>query len=131
MDLGDRQNQELHKPPSPLATKLMRAIIISRWSMVVGLWLTCGTYAAWALRAEFVLWRDHLTWASLRYGLAYNPLAALALVLCVAYTCAVSVWHSQKLLQGWSARELYRLEKQATKISQNPRHWLWQVLKKI
>ncbi len=131
MDVGDRQKQESQQPPSPLATKLMRAIVISRWSMVLGLWLTLGSFAIWSLRSEFVLWRDYLTWASLRYGLAYNPWAALALVLCIAYTCAVGVWHSQKLLSGWSPRELYRLERQATKISQNPRHWLWQVLKKI
>ena len=129
--MGDRQEQERQQSLSPLAMKLMRATIISRWSMVAGLWLTCGIYSAWALRAELVLWLDHLTWASVRYGLAYNPLAALALVLCVAYTCAVAVWHSEKLLNGWSAREVYRLEKQADKMSKNPRHWLWTVLKKI
>ena len=129
--MGDRRTPESRKSPSPLAAKLIQAIILGRWFMVLGLWLTFGVYAAWALRAEFVLWRDHLTWASVRYGLAYNPFAALCVVLCVAYTCAVAVWHSQKLLNGWSAREIYHLEKQAVKISKNPRHWLWFVLKKI
>lgn len=129
--MGDRQPPNLRKAPSPLAIKLTQAIILGRWLMVLGLWLTCGTYAAWGLRAEYVLWRDHLTWASVRYGLAYNPVAALCLVLCIAYTCAVAAWHSQKILQGWSAREMEQLEKQAFKISRNPRHWLWFILKKI
>ncbi|WP_160148411.1 hypothetical protein [[Leptolyngbya] sp. PCC 7376] len=129
--MGDRRKQERQKSLSPLANRLMRAIIVSRWLMVLVLWMTCGVFAAWTLRVELALWRDYLTWASVRYGLAYNPMAALALVLCVAYTCAVAVWHSEKLLNGWSSREIYRLEKQATKMSENPRHWLWRVLKKI
>ncbi|NJN72634.1 MAG: hypothetical protein HC799_07390 [Limnothrix sp. RL_2_0] len=129
--MGDRLPAPSHHNTDPLTTKLKKAIVLGRWLFVVGLWLTLGIYSLWGLRGEFGLWREHLTWTSVRYGLAYHPFPTLSLVICVAYTCAVLVWHSQKLLQGWSERETYRLDKEAKKIAQNPRHWLWLVLKKI
>lgn len=132
--MGDRQGKQFDQTEpefSPLAKKLIKATILGRWLLAGLLWLTFGIYGLWHLRAEFPLWRDYLTWAVVRYSLAYHYWASLALVFCVAYTCAILVWHSQKLLQGWSARERYRLEKEAEKIAKNPRHWLWLLIKQI
>ncbi|MGB2927107.1 MAG: hypothetical protein WBB82_17545 [Limnothrix sp.] len=129
--MGDRPAVPSSHSFNPLTPKLKKAMVIGRWLFVLGLWLTLGSYSIWGLRGEFSLWQAHLTWASVRYGLAYNPWASLALVTCVAYTCAVLVWHSQKLLQGWSERETYRLNQTADKIAKNPHHWLWFMLKKI
>lgn len=129
--MGDRHPPQSDKPPKPLVQQLMTAVILGRWLVVLMLWLTLGLYSLWGLRQEIPIWLEHLTWASVRYGLGYNPWASFSLVLCIAYTCAVLVWHSQKLLKGWSARETYRFEKEAQKIAQNPRHWLWYFLKLI
>jgi hypothetical protein len=109
----------------------MKAAIVTRWLFVLSLWIVLFPYGVWGLRAEIPLWREYFTWSSLRYGMYYHPWASLALVLCIAYTCAVLVWHSHKLLKGWSARETYRFKQEAAKIAQNPRHWLWLILKRI
>lgn len=129
--MGDRQGSQSNQALSPFATKLTKAIILGRWLFVAGLWLTFGLYGIWHLRTEFPLWRDYLTWAIVRYSMAYHPLASFSLVLCVAYTCSVLVWHSYKLLRGWSPREQYRLEKEAEKIANNHRHWLWFLINRV
>ncbi|BAW96349.1 hypothetical protein NIES970_12750 [[Synechococcus] sp. NIES-970] len=129
--MGDRRPQELttDNSLSPLARKLARLNVLGRWLFVVMLWLTLGNYGFWALREEFPLWQEYLTWAVIRLSLGYHYWASAALTLCVAYTCAILVWHSQKLLRGWSDRECYRLNRWAERLDQNKRHWLWRVLK--
>lgn len=129
--MGDRHSASLKKPVHLTTVKLMHLIVLGRWLLVLCLWLTLGIYGLWGLRAEVPLWRDYLTWTSVRYGLIYNPEASLALFFCVGYTCAVLIWHSQKLLRGWSEREQYKLEKKAEKINQDSKHWLHRLLKKL
>ncbi|MBV5260587.1 hypothetical protein FLX56_19430 [Synechococcus moorigangaii CMS01] len=128
--MGDRQLQELpgDNHLSPLATKLVKLTIFGRWLMVVLLWLILGSYSVWALRPEFPLWQDYLTWAVVRLSLGYHFWASVALSICIAYTCGVLVWHSQKLLRGWSAQERYRFNQWAERLAQNRHHWLWSVL---
>lgn len=129
--MGDRQTSQSEPELSPLAIKVMQATIIGRWLFVGFLWITLGIYGFWSLRNEFPLWQDHLTWAIVRYGLAYHYWSSLGLVICLAYTCAVLVWHSQKLISGWSAREKHLLEKEAEKMTENSRHWLWLIVNRI
>ncbi|WP_099237934.1 hypothetical protein [Synechococcus sp. BDU 130192] len=131
--MGDRQLQEAPTDHhfSPLARKLVRFTFLWRWLLVALLWLILGSYGIWALRGEFALWRDHLTWAVVRLSLGYHYWASVALTICVAYTCAVLVWHSQKLTQGWSQREKYRFNQWAEKLTRNQQHWLWFFLRRL
>lgn len=132
--MGDRleaEPTEHYDNTSSLVLKLMKAAIVLRWLFVLSLWLVLVPYGVWGLRSEFPLWREYFTWSSLRYGMFYNPWASLAIVICIAYTCAVLVWHSQKLLKGWSDQETYRFQQTADKILHNPRHWLWLLLKRL
>jgi hypothetical protein len=130
MNMGDRQPKALttDEPLSPLAQKLARLNLLGRWLLVLVLWLTLGSYGIWVLSQEFFLWQDYLTWAVVRLSLGYNYGASIALTFCVAYTCAVLVWHSQKILRGWSGRECYRLNRWAEKLTKNQNHWLWLIL---
>ncbi|MEB3225005.1 MAG: hypothetical protein VKJ86_04290 [Synechococcus sp.] len=131
--MGDRQWQQLGSDNqlTPLAMKLVHLTILGRWVFVGCLWSTCGIYSVWALREEFPLWQDYLTWAVVRLSLGYHMWASLAFTLCVAYTCAVLVWHSHKLVRGWPAKERYRFNQWAEKLTQNRQHWLWIILKRL
>lgn len=106
--------------------RLHRLTVYGRWLTVVGLWLIIAPISLWSLRSEIELWRDYFTWAALRYGLAYNSLAAVGMAFCIGMTVAVLLWQSRNILFGISERQEKRLEKQLVRIhQQGPSHPLW------
>jgi hypothetical protein len=106
--------------------RLHQLEIYGRWLAVAAIWMSFGIYAIWGLRREIALWQQHLTWAAVRYALAYNPMPSLCLFFCLGVTAAVMVWQGQRALLGLSHRERQRLEKQVEKIQAiGPRHPLW------
>ena len=106
--------------------KLHRVIVYSRWMVVGLLWLVLAPLSLWGLRSEISLWREHFTWAALRYGLVYNRLWAIALGICVGMTVAVLVWQSRNILLGLPRSHQAYLEKQVLQIRQQGKsHPLW------
>ncbi|HEY9737188.1 MAG TPA: hypothetical protein V6D06_12930 [Trichocoleus sp.] len=105
----------------------LRDEMLRRWWIMVGLlWLTAGPLSLWMLRHEFSLLRQHFTWTAVRYGLAYNRLAAIGLGLCVGLTVGLLVAESRHILFGLSSGERRRLEKQLAQIRQRgTSHPLW------
>jgi hypothetical protein len=105
---------------------LYRLTVYSRWVVVVLLWAILGSLSIWRLWPEIYLWSEYFTWTAVRYGLAFHPLAALGLTICVATTVGVLVWQSRTILFGLSDDQTQRLEKQLLKIrQQGPSHPLW------
>lgn len=106
---------------------LYRVSLAARWFLVIFSWLTLGSLGIWGLRGEIPLWLDHFTWTALRYGIAYNRMASLAIAFCVGLTAAVLIRQSLNILRGGiSPEEKLTLEKQVKKIlKKGPRHPLW------
>jgi hypothetical protein len=78
------------------------------------------------LRPEIAQLRQYFTWAAVRYGLAYNRLAAVGLGLCVGLTVALLVAESRYILFGMTKAELQRIEALAHRIETEGRsHPLW------
>jgi hypothetical protein len=106
--------------------RLHRLMVYARWFVVLGLWLTIGSYSLWLLRNDLRLMQQYFTWAALRYALAYNPIAAMGFSLCVGMTVAVLVWQSRNIIWGLPRRERQRLENQVKRIrQQGSTHPLW------
>jgi len=100
--------------------------VLGRWVVVGVLWLLVLPFSLWALRRDIGLWRDAFTWTAVRYGLAFKPLVAIALALCVGLTVGVLVWQSRNILIGLPDSELKRLHRQVLKIRERgDRHPLW------
>lgn len=59
----------------------------------------------WSLRRTWEQLADHFTWAALRYGLAFNRLAAIGLGLCLGLTVALLVKQTRFLLFGLTQQE--------------------------
>ena len=115
--------------PSPFAAEVERLhqlTVWARWLVVGCLWITIGLVSLWGLRAELALWGQYFTWTAVRYGLAYNPLPAIGLGLCLGLTVATLVWQSRNILWGLPRTERHRLIQQARRIHrQGPSHPLW------
>ncbi len=93
------------------------------------LWITVGNLSLWTLRHEFAALRQYFTWTALRYGLAYNRLAAMGLGLCIGLSVALLVGESRHILFGLSETERQRLKKLQTQINQKgEEHPLWKDL---
>ena len=108
-------------------TKLYQLTVYARWLFILICWLTLGVYGIWGLRAEIALWLDYFTWAAVYYGLQFNFIPTLCLIVCVAVTISVLVWQSRNLLWGLPLPEQRRLEKQVRKImAMGKKHPLWQ-----
>ncbi|MBO3458109.1 hypothetical protein G7B40_028460 [Aetokthonos hydrillicola Thurmond2011] len=106
--------------------KLHQIQVYTRWLVVSLLWLTVGSASLWNLRAEIALLRQYFTWAAVRYGLFYHPVATLGLSFCLGMTTAVLVWQSRNILFGLPQQEKRQLEKQLFRIrQQGPSHPLW------
>lgn len=96
------------------------------WSVCGGLWLTVGTASLWLLRFEIERLFDYFTWTQVRYGLAYNPLPAVGLGLCIGLTVGLLISQSRHLFVGLSAGERKRLENLLFKIrQQGASHPFW------
>jgi hypothetical protein len=110
-----RQMQRLHE-----------LTVYGRWFVVGLLWFCLAPISIWGLRSEIVLWRSYFTWTAVRFGLAYHPLSAFGLALCIGSTVAVLFWQSQNILFGLSPYQVKHLEKQLLRIrQQGESHPLW------
>jgi len=100
--------------------------ILGRWLTVAGLWLLVLPFSLWALRRDIQLWRDAFTWTAVRYALAFKPVVAIALALCVGLTVGVLIWQSRNILFGLPESERKRLQRQVVNIRERgDRHPLW------
>ena len=123
-----------HEPDSPGSghpfdqelARLHQLTVWARWLMVGLVWVILGPVSLWGLRAEIVLWWQYFTWTAVRYGLAYHPIAAVGLGLCIGLTVATLVWQSRNILWGLPRQERLRLLQQMRRIRrQGPSHPLW------
>ncbi len=114
-------------PSYPVHLQRLRSIMLRRWWVITGLlWLTVGSLSLWSLRAEIAHLQEFFTWAAMRYGLAYNRLAAVGLGLCVGLTVALLVAESRYILFGLTPAEHQRLQQLADRIqAQGASHPLW------
>ena len=106
--------------------QLNRVVMASWWLLCGGLWLTVGLLSLWRLRFEIERLFEFFTWTQIRYGLAYNPLSAAGLGLCVGLTVGLLISHSRHIVFGLSVGERQRLEKLLLRIrQQGPAHPFW------
>ncbi len=106
--------------------RLQRLAVYVRWAVVAGLWLTIGSYSLWLLREDLILMQRYFTWTALRYALAYKPIAAVGVSLCVGMTVSVLVWQSRNIIWGLPRRERRQFEQQVERICRRgPTHPLW------
>ena len=75
------------------------------WLFTLGLWLTVGLGSLWAMRRTWFQLAEYFTWATLRYGLAFNRLAATGLGLCLGLTVALLLKESRFILFGLTRKE--------------------------
>ena len=75
------------------------------WLVAFGLWLTVGIASIWALRRTWQQLAEYFTWAALRYGLAFNRLAAVGLGLCLGLTVALLIKEARFMLFGLTRKE--------------------------
>ncbi len=100
-----------------------------RWVAVRLMWLFVAPLSLWLMRNDIYLMHDHFTWASLRYSLAFHPMASLGLILCLGLTTSVLLSQSRTVLLGLSNHDLKYLEKRLSRIrKQGKSHPLWNVI---
>lgn len=75
------------------------------WYFTLGLWVTVGSTSVWSLRRTWAQLAEYFTWAALRYGFAFNRLAAAGLGLCLGLTVALLVKEARCLLFGLTPKE--------------------------
>ncbi|NDJ15933.1 hypothetical protein [Myxacorys almedinensis] len=110
--------------------KLHEVTVLGRWLVAIALWLTIGLLSLWGLREPIALLQEYFTWSALRYGLAYHPLAAMGLGLCIGVTVSILLWQSRNILFGIPKVEQKRLEERVLKIrQQGSSHPLWRWIK--
>ena len=108
---------------------LYRLTIYRRWLMIGLLWLTVGAYSLWDLRYPISLIQEDFTWAAVKYGLAFQPIPAFGLCLCVGMTATTLVWQSQNQIWGIPQKEQQRLAQQVCHIrQQGSSHPLWKLV---
>ncbi|MEM7649021.1 MAG: hypothetical protein AAF283_07565 [Cyanobacteria bacterium P01_A01_bin.70] len=92
--------------PNTARMLALRRVWMRRWWLVtLGLWATAGVISIWSLRRTWQQAAEHFTWAAIRYGLAFNRLAAAGLGLCVGLTVALLVKEARFLLFGLTPQE--------------------------
>ena len=129
----DRQDRQTPATPAhsdstfqSQVQRLHRLTVYSRWLVVGLLWANIGSLSLWTLRSEIALWQSHFTWVAVRYSLAYNPLPALGLSICIGMTLSVLVWQSRNILLGMPHNEQKHLEERVLHIRrQGSTHPLW------
>jgi hypothetical protein len=126
MAVKDSDSIELDPRFQQEIANLYRMTLYARWCVIAILWLTVGVYSLWSLRYPIELLLEHFTWAALKYGLAFNFMAAIGLFTCVGMTAGVLVGQSCNIIWGISAADCRRLSKQVAKIHQQGQsHPLW------
>jgi hypothetical protein len=97
-----------------------------RWTFVLFLWLTLGSFCIWWLRDDIALWMEFFTWSAVRVSLQHNRLVFLGLGLCVAMTLSTLIWQSWHILWGIRLSEYRSLARQVAEIQQaGSQHPLW------
>ncbi|OUC12634.1 MAG: hypothetical protein B0A82_21400 [Alkalinema sp. CACIAM 70d] len=108
------------------ADRLHQLTVVGRWLLILFLWLTLGTWSLWSLRNSIALLREYFTWSAIRYGLIFNPIPAIGLVICVAMTLSVLIWQSRNILWGLPLHDRDQLKKRTIAIrSKGRQHPLW------
>lgn len=106
--------------------RLHRFNLCGRWAFVLLLWLVLGSLSIWQLWPAIELMIEYFTWAALRYTLAFQPFAALGLMMCVGPTIGLLFWQSRNILLGLPKHDVQRLEKTVGKVrEQGTSHPLW------
>ncbi len=106
--------------------RLHRLSVRGRWAIIGILWLIFIPLSVWIMRDDIRLMREHFTWASLRYSLAFQPIASFGLVISSGLTLGVLLWQSRNILLGLSDHDLNILEKRLIRIrKQGKSHPLW------
>jgi len=85
------------------------------WLTVLVLWASVGVVSVWSLRRTWEQLADYFTWAALRYGLAFNRLAAIGLGLCLGLTVALLVKEARFVLFGLTTTERKTLREELQK----------------
>jgi len=85
------------------------------WLTVLVLWASVGVVSVWSLRRTWEQLADYFTWAALRYGLAFNRLAAIGLGLCLGLTVALLVKETRFVLFGLTTTERKTLREELQK----------------
>ena len=106
--------------------RLYRVTVYIRWIVIGLLWLTVGAYSLWELRYPISLIQEDFTWAAVKYGLAFQPIPAFGLALCIGIMTGTLVWQSRNQIWGLPKQEQQRLIKQLGEIrKQGSSHPLW------
>jgi hypothetical protein len=109
--------------------RLDQLTLLTRWAIVLGLWLTVGAVSLWGLRLHLWLLWQHFTWVGLRYAFLLNRFYAMGLWVCVLMTLSVLITHSRNVLFGRSAIDQERLHQRLLQIKQQGEsHPLWRWL---
>ena len=87
------------------------------WLTVLVLWASVGVVSVWSLRRTWEQLADYFTWAALRYGLAFNRLAAIGLGLCLGLTVALLVKETRFVLFGLTTTERKTLREELQKTA--------------
>ncbi len=102
---------------TPEAEQLRQILILGRWIFIFLAWLIIAPISLWQMRETFFLCQKYCTWAAIRYGLVFNPLAAVGLAFCIGITTSVLLKQSMYILQkDLSEKEIYFLEKKVSQI---------------
>ncbi len=110
--------------------KLYQLKIYGRWIVVITSWILILPWALWQFRETIFLCQERCTWATIRVGIEFTPLASLAIAFCFGFATSVLVWQSVHILNGGlSEREKYYLRQEVLKIRQKGEsHWFYRYL---
>ncbi len=112
--------------------RLYRLHLYGRWVTIGLLWATVGAYSLWELRYPIELIREDFTWAAVKYGLVFQPLAAIGLAICLGMMTGTLLWQSCNSIWGISKHERERLARQVCQIrQQGSSHPLWKWVVKL
>ena len=112
--------------------RLYRFYLYSRWVTIGLLWATVGGYSLWQLRYPIELIREDFTWAAVKYGLVFQPIAAIGLAICLGMMIGTLLWQSCNSIWGISKHERQRLSRQVCQIrQQGSSHPLWKWVVKL
>lgn len=109
---GIRRRKSSRPPAIDHQILHLRQQWMRRWVTITGmLWLTVGLSSLWSLRRTFAQLADYFTWAALRYGLAFNRLAAAGLGLCCGLTIILLCRELRYQIWGMPRSERYQFLK--------------------
>jgi len=110
--------------------KLYQLKIYGRWIVVIIAWILILPWALWQFRETISLCQERCTWATIRVGIEFTPLASLGIAFCLGFATSVLVKQSVHILNGGlSEKEKYYLSQEVLKIRQKGEsYWLYRYL---